>query len=134
MTNRPLINTRDVPHAVSSRYRRLHLILGDANMSAYATALKVGSTSLVLNLIASGEKFPGLELADPVADVSMVSLDKTAALQRKTSGTVTALEIQEAYLEAAENIADDSQVLFVSHYLVTCSNTPHQSSSGGVLR
>ena len=102
MTNRPLINTRDEPHAVSSRYRRLHLILGDANMSAYATALKVGSTSLVLNLIASGEKFPGLELADPVADVSMVSLDKTAALQRKTSGTVTALEIQEAYLEVAE--------------------------------
>ena len=102
MTNRPLINTRDEPHAVSSRYRRLHLILGDANMSAYATALKVGSTSLVLNLIASGEKFPGLELADPVADVSMVSLDKTATLQRKTSGTVTALEIQEAYLEAAE--------------------------------
>ncbi|SVC49954.1 uncharacterized protein METZ01_LOCUS302808, partial [marine metagenome] len=41
MTKRPLINTRDEPHAVSSRYRRLHLILGDANMSAYATALKV---------------------------------------------------------------------------------------------
>ena len=102
MTNRPLINTRDEPHAVSSRYRRLHLILGDANMSAYATALKVGSTSLVLNLIASGEKFPGLELADPVADVSKVSLDKAAALQRKANGTVTALEIQEAYLEAAE--------------------------------
>ncbi len=102
MTNRPLINTRDEPHAVSSRYRRLHLILGDANMSAYATALKVGSTSLVLNLIANGEKFPGLELADPVADVSKVSLDKTAALKRKANGTVTALEIQEAYLEAAE--------------------------------
>ena len=102
MTNRPLINTRDEPHAVSSRYRRLHLILGDANMSAYATALKVGSTLLVLNLIANGEKFPGLELADPVADVSRVSLDKTAVLQRKNSGTVSALEIQEAYLEAAE--------------------------------
>ena len=102
MTNRPLINTRDEPHAVSSLYRRLHLILGDANMSAYATALKVGSTSLVLNLIASGEKFPGLELADPVADVSKVSLDKTAPLHRKSNGTVTALEIQEAYLEAAE--------------------------------
>ena len=102
MTNRPLINTRDEPHAVSSLYRRLHLILGDANMSAYATALKVGSTSLVLNLIASGEKFPALELADPVADVSKVSLDKTAPLHRKSNGTVTALEIQEAYLEAAE--------------------------------
>lgn len=102
MTNRPLINTRDEPHAVSSRYRRLHLILGDANMSAYATALKLGTTLLVLNLIANGEKFPSLELADPVADVSKVSLNKTAVLRRKTHGTVLALEIQEAYLEAAE--------------------------------
>ncbi len=102
MTKRPLINTRDEPHAVSSRYRRLHLILGDANMSAYATALKVGSTSLVLNLIARGEKLLHLELADPVADVLRVSLDKTAVLRRKTGGTITALEIQEAYLEAVE--------------------------------
>lgn len=102
MTNRPLINTRDEPHAVSSRYRRLHLILGDANMSAYATALKVGSTSLVLNLIASGEKFPDLELADPVSDVLQVSLNHTGVLQRKTHGTITALEVQEAYLEAAQ--------------------------------
>ncbi len=103
MTNRPLINTRDEPHAVRSRYRRLHLILGDANMSAYATALKVGSTSLVLNLIASEGKLPDLELADPVADVLRVSLDRTAVLQRKTGGTITALEVQEAYLEAVEN-------------------------------
>ncbi|MBT4104853.1 MAG: proteasome accessory factor PafA2 family protein [Nitrospina sp.] len=102
MTKRPLINTRDEPHAVSNRYRRLHLILGDANMSAYATALKVGSTVLVLNLIASGEKLADLELADPVADVLRVSLDRTTALQRKTGGTITALEIQEAYVEAAE--------------------------------
>ena len=102
MTNRPLINTRDEPHALSNQYRRLHLILGDANMSAYATALKVGSTLLVLNLIASGEKFPGVELADPVADVLKVSLDKTVVLRRQTSGTITALDIQEAYLEAAE--------------------------------
>ncbi len=102
MTQRPLINTRDEPHAVSNKYRRLHLILGDANMSAYATALKVGSTSLVLNLIASDAKLPDLELLDPVADVLRVSLDKTAVLQRKSGGTITALEIQEAYLEATE--------------------------------
>lgn len=102
MTNRPLINTRDEPHAVSNRYRRLHLILGDANMSAYATALKVGSTALVLNLIASGEKLPDMELADPVADVLKVSLDKNESLRRKVGGTITALEIQEAYLEVAE--------------------------------
>ena len=102
MTNRPLINTRDEPHAVSNQYRRLHLILGDANMSAYATALKVGSTSLVLNLIANKEKFSHLELADPVSDVLQLSLDKTQVLHRKTGGTITALEIQEAYLESAE--------------------------------
>jgi Pup amidohydrolase len=102
MTNRPLINTRDEPHAVSSWYRRLHLILGDANMSAYATALKVGNTSLVLSLIADGEKFSELELADPVADVLKVSLDRTAILKRKNGATITALEIQEAYLETAE--------------------------------
>jgi len=104
MTNRPLINTRDEPHAVSSRYRRLHLILGDANMSAYATALKVGSTSLVLSLIAGGEKFSDLELADPVSDVLKVSLDRTAVLHRKNGGTITALEIQEAYLEKVEKV------------------------------
>ena len=103
MTNRPIINTRDEPHAVSNRYRRLHLILGDANMSAYATALKVGSTSLVLNLIANKEKFSHLELADPVSDVLKLSLDKTQVLHRKSGGTITALEIQEAYLESAEN-------------------------------
>jgi Pup amidohydrolase len=102
MTNRPLINTRDEPHATKNQYRRLHLILGDANMSAYATALKVGSTSLVLNLIANRENFSGFELADPVSDVLKLSLDKTQVLQRKTGGTITALEIQEAYLEAAE--------------------------------
>ena len=102
MTKRPIINTRDEPHATSSRYRRLHLILGDSNMSAYATALKVGSTSLVLNLIASGEKCPDLELADPVADVLRVSLDRNAVLNRKEGGTITALEIQDAYLEAVE--------------------------------
>jgi Pup amidohydrolase len=102
MTKRPLINTRDEPHAMSNKYRRLHLILGDANMSAYATALKVGSTSLVLNLIASEVQLPDLELADPVVDVLKVSIDKNAVLQRKSGGTITALEIQEGYLEAIE--------------------------------
>ena len=51
MTQRPIINTRDEPHATQDKYRRLHLILGDANMSPYATALKVGTTRLILTLI-----------------------------------------------------------------------------------
>ena len=104
MTQRPIINTRDEPHAIRNKYRRLHLIMGDANMSAYATALKVGSTRLVLNLIASGGTLPNIELENPVEDVQKVSLEKNRnAKLKKTSGdSITALEIQEIYLEAIE--------------------------------
>ena len=104
MTQRPIINTRDEPHAIRNKYRRLHLIMGDANMSAYATALKVGSTRLVLNLIASGGILPDIELENPVEDVQKVSLEKNRnAKLKKTSGeSITALEIQEIYLEAIE--------------------------------
>ena len=102
MTQRPIINTRDEPHASRNEYRRLHLIMGDANMSAYATALKVGSTLLVLNLIASGASFPDIELKNPVEDVLRVSQDKNAILKRNSGNSITALEIQESYLEAVE--------------------------------
>ena len=104
MTQRPIINTRDEPHAIRNKYRRLHLIMGDANMSAYATALKVGSTRLVLNLIGSGGALPDIELENPVEDVQKVSLEKNRnAKLKKTSGdSITALEIQEIYLEAIE--------------------------------
>ena len=104
MIKRPIINTRDEPHAKRSQYRRLHLIMGDANMSAYATALKVGSTRFVLNLIARGTTLPDIELKNPVEDVLRVSQDKNrnATLKRNSGETITALEIQEIYLEAVE--------------------------------
>ena len=103
MTQRPIINTRDEPHASRNQYRRLHLIMGDANMSAYATALKVGSTLLVLNLIASGASLPDIELENPVEDVLRVSQDINAILKRNSGNSITALEIQESYLEAVDN-------------------------------
>ena len=103
MTQRPIINTRDEPHASRNQYRRLHLIMGDANMSAYATALKVGSTLLVLNLIASGASLPDIELKNPVEDVLRVSQDINAILKRNSGNSITALEIQESYLEAVDN-------------------------------
>ena len=103
MTQRPIINTRDEPHASRNQYRRLHLIMGDANMSAYATALKVGSTLLVLNLIASGTSLPDIELENPVEDVLRVSQDINAILKRNSGNSITALEIQESYLEAVDN-------------------------------
>ena len=104
MTKRPIINTRDEPHAKRSQYRRLHLIMGDANMSAYATALKVGSTKLVLNLIASGVPLPDIEVENPVEAVLEVSQEKSrnAILKRKSGESITALEIQEIYLDAVE--------------------------------
>jgi len=105
MTQRPIINTRDEPHAASRDYRRLHLILGDSNMSAYATALKVGTTRLVLGLIARGEA-PDIELENPVADVSRVSRNLTgdAALRQKNGKSIASLDIQFAYLEQAQKI------------------------------
>ena len=103
MTQRPIINTRDEPHASRNQYRRLHLIMGDANMSAYATALKVGSTLLVLNLIASGASLPDIELENPVEDVLRVSQDINAIMKRNSGNSITALEIQESYLEAVDN-------------------------------
>ena len=62
---RPIFNTRDEPHASSTKYRRLHCIAGDANRSEWATAMKVGTTALVLDLIEDGWK-PEFEFADPV--------------------------------------------------------------------
>src|SRR5437588_8636310 len=62
MNRRPLINTRDEPHVDASRYRRSHVILGDSNMSEWATAMKIGTTSLILDLIEHGE-VPQLEIA-----------------------------------------------------------------------
>jgi Pup amidohydrolase len=103
MTQRPIINTRDEPHASRNQYRRLHLIMGDANMSAYATALKVGSTLLILNLIASGASLPDIELKNPIEDVLRVSQDINAILKRNSGNSITALEIQESYLEAVDN-------------------------------
>ena len=113
MTQRPIINTRDEPHATED-YRRLHLILGDANMSPYATALKVGTTRLVLTLIGAQRLDTPFELADPVADVQRVSRDTTGKvlLKLQSGKTATPLEIQEWYLEQAlqnTDLVDDTE-------------------------
>ncbi|MCS6775194.1 MAG: depupylase/deamidase Dop [Chloroherpetonaceae bacterium] len=100
--NRPIVNTRDEPHATPSRYRRLHVICGDANMSEYATALKVGTTCLVLALMEAGWKAP-VRLADPVRAVRQVSRDLTLQQKLDCFGgqSLTAIEIQRLYQQAA---------------------------------
>lgn len=98
---RPIINTRDEPHADHDRFRRLHVIIGDANMSEYSAWMRVGSTALVLDLIESG-RAPELSLNDPVAALKTISHDPTLTATVPTSrGELTAVQIQRLYLQAA---------------------------------
>jgi proteasome accessory factor A len=105
MHNRPVLNTRDEPHADRTKYRRLHLIIGDANMCEYATALKVGTTQLVLELIDRGAA-PAIELADPVAAVKQISRDPDlkATVRQKQGPALSGIEIQEQYYTAARRM------------------------------
>ncbi len=100
--NRPLVNTRDEPHAAPTRYRRLHVICGDANMSEHACALKVGTTSLVLRLLEAGLQ-PSIRLVNPVQSARTVSRDLTfkEPLERVGGPAVTAIEVQRTYLDEA---------------------------------
>lgn len=106
---RPIVNTRDEPHADRTRWRRLHLIIGDATLLEVATYLRLGSTSLVLWLAEHAEehadlvdRLVGLRLSDPVAAVQEVSRDLTLTrrLELADGRRMTALEIQRAYLDA----------------------------------
>lgn len=102
--NRPLVNTRDEPHADARRYRRLHVICGDANFCEVATLLKCGTTLLILRLLEQGWRPEGVALADPVAAVRHISHDQSFAWQatRASGGTIGAVDIQRVYLAAAK--------------------------------
>ncbi len=104
---RPIINTRDEPHADPARYRRLHVIIGDANRSEVQTFLKLGTTALVLDAIEDGALSDAIELADPVHDVWSVSHDPTLRYSMETvrHGRLTALEIQWEYLQVVREYA-----------------------------
>ena len=110
MNRRPLINTRDEPHADSSRYRRFHVIIGDANMSEVATALKMGTTSLVLELIEAG-KAPQLEFAQPIETTKAISRDQTYSwiIELKDGRKISAIDVQRMYLAAAAEHCDRSE-------------------------
>ena len=100
---RPIVNTRDEPHCDATKYRRLHVIVGDANMSEVATFVKVGATAIVLSMIEDDVLGDDLELANPVGAIRQVSHDPS--LQRtillRSGRRATALEIQWSLLERA---------------------------------
>ncbi|MGP6173210.1 Pup--protein ligase [Corynebacterium sp. A21] len=101
---RPMINTRDEPHADSERFRRMHVIVGDSNMAEPTTALKVGSMLLVLEMFEAGLDLPDLQLRNPSAHVRDIARDQTGQtlLEKVDGSTLTALEAQRIYCEAAE--------------------------------
>lgn len=102
--NRAIINTRDEPLADPARYRRIHLLVGDSNMLEYATALKFGTTSLVLSLIEEGAVPDGWSLRDPVLDLKQISRDPSRRwiVTLENGRKASAIELQEAFLSEAE--------------------------------
>jgi Pup amidohydrolase len=104
---RPIINTRDEPHADPEKYRRLHVIVGDANLCEVATFLKVGTTSIVLKMIEDGF-LPDFSLVNPVAAIHDVSRDVSLSTHVVlTDGRrMTALQLQTEYLELARKYVD----------------------------
>jgi proteasome accessory factor A len=108
---RPMINARDEPHADGKRYRRLHVIVGDSNMSGAATRFKVGSMRLVLRGIADGGKVPALELANPVTALREVAHGwrDRQGLTLADGRTIKPVDIQEAYLALAERCVETSE-------------------------
>jgi proteasome accessory factor A len=104
-SSRSIINTRDEPHADAERYRRLHIIVGDSNMSELVTYLKVGTATLVLSMIEEGYTVHGMELEDPVKAIREISRDPTVKRKVKLDDgrQLTAVEIQRVYLERAQD-------------------------------
>ncbi len=107
---RPIVNTRDEPHADPTRYRRLHVIVGDANLSEVAILLKVGTTAIILAMI-EDDALPSrpIVLADPVRSIHSVSADLTLSrpLELADGTSATALEIQWELFTAARKYAEE---------------------------
>src|SRR6202012_4540518 len=102
---RPIINTRDEPHADPEKYRRLHVIIGDANMSEGATYLKVGTTALVLSMIEDKFLYREASVADLRAISHDPSLKKLVTL--RSGRKMTAIQLQMEYLELARKYTED---------------------------
>lgn len=108
MQRRPLINTRDEPHANPKCYRRFHVIIGDANMSPFATRLKVGTTALVLEALVRDPKRDYPVLSNPLSALVEISRDPLFRWELMLEGgrASTAVAVQRQYLEAVKDLCD----------------------------
>lgn len=106
--SRPIINTRDEPHADAELYRRLHVIVGDSNMSEMTTMLKVGIVDLVLRMLEGGVVMRDMSLENPIRSIREISHDSTCKTEVKlsTGRDLTAIQIQSEYYEKASAFAD----------------------------
>jgi proteasome accessory factor A len=106
--SRPIINTRDEPHADAERFRRLHVIVGDSNMSETTTLLKVATTDLVLRMIESGIAMRDLTLDNPIRAIREIAGDMTGRrkVQLANGRELSALEIQNEYYAKAADFID----------------------------
>ena len=107
--SRPIINTRDEPHADPDKYRRLHVIIGDANMSEISTYLKLGSTALVLAMIEDRFLAADLTIESPVAELRAISHDPSLRhlVTLRDGRKMTAVQLQMEYLLLARKYTDD---------------------------
>ena len=106
--SRPIINTRDEPHADADLYRRLHVIVGDSNMSETTTMLKVGATDLVLRMLESGIVLRDMSFENPIRAIREMSHDVTGKrpVKLNTGREMSALSMQWEYFEKAADFAD----------------------------
>ena len=111
--SRPIINTRDEPHADAERYRRLHVIVGDSNMSETTTMLKVGSADLVLQMIEAGVVIRDLTLENPIRSIREMSYDITGrrTVRLANGRELSALDLQRTYFETAHAFAEREGLL-----------------------
>jgi len=106
--SRPIINTRDEPHADAERFRRLHVIVGDSNMSEWTTFMKVGITDLVLRMVEGNTVMRDLSLENPIRAIREISHDTSCTRKVKLANgrELTALEVQTEYLEKTERFME----------------------------
>lgn len=97
---RPLVNSRDEPLADPARFRRLHVLAGDSNLSETSAWLRFASTEAVIGLAEEGVSFDHLALADPIAALPAVARNPQAPLERREGGSITAIEVQRGFAEA----------------------------------
>ena len=105
---RPIINTRDEPHADPSKYRRLHVIVGDSNLAEPTHLLRFGATDLLLRMLEAGRGPRETELRHPRQAIRQISRDLTGrtAIELRSSAVTTALDLQRRYLEHAQRFVD----------------------------